>query len=97
MECLIIPMNELRQVMPAIAVQLAVGIVATVPFVRRRSVNTGLMASTLWLAGAVTIAGQPIIESQEVVVGALHGSAQALMVDDLLAVAWGLSGSLLYM
>ena len=83
--------------MPAIAVQLAVGIAATVPFARRRSVNTGLMASTLWLAGAVTIAGQPIIGPQGAVVGALNGSAQALMFDDVLAVAWGLSGTFLYM
>ena len=75
MEGLIVPMDELRQIMPAIAVQLAVGIAATVPFARRRSVNTGLMASTLWLAGAVTIAGQPIIGPQGAVVGALNGSA----------------------
>ncbi|MGH2504969.1 MAG: hypothetical protein ACRDID_20860, partial [Ktedonobacterales bacterium] len=83
--------------MPAIVAQIVVGVAATVPFARRPSRNTGLMALTLWLAGAVTVAGQPIIGPRGVVVGALSGSAQALMLDDVLVVAWGLSGSFLYM
>ncbi|HEX8729148.1 MAG TPA: hypothetical protein VF739_11015, partial [Ktedonobacterales bacterium] len=58
---------------------------------------TGLMALTLWLAGAVTIAGQPIIEPSGVVVGALSGSVRSLMVDDILVFGWALSGSFLYM
>lgn len=92
-----LPDSALAQVVPAIVVQVAVGAVATVPFARRPSLNTGLMALTLWLAGAVTIAGQPVIEPRGAVVSALSGSAEALILDDLLAVAWGLSGSFLYM
>ncbi|HEY7976056.1 MAG TPA: hypothetical protein VID72_11980, partial [Ktedonobacterales bacterium] len=89
--------GALSHIMPAIVVQVLVGVAATIPFARRPSVNTALMAITLWLAGAVTVAGQPIIEPRGVVVGALSGSAQALLLDDLLVVAWALSGSFLYM
>ena len=80
---------------PAVVVQVLVGIAATIPFVRQRNRHTALFALTFWLAGAITVASQPLRHTSGQITGALHGSVGALLLYDLLVVAWGTSGALL--
>ncbi len=80
---------------PALMVQALVGIAATIPFLRQRNRHTALFALTFWLAGAITVASQPLHHAPGQITGALYGSVSALLLYDLLVVAWGTSGALL--
>ena len=80
---------------PAVVVQVLVGIAATIPFVRQRNRHTALFALTFWLAGAITVASQPLRHTSGQITGALHGSVSTLLLYDLLVVGWGTCGALL--
>jgi hypothetical protein len=76
--------------------QLIIGIAATVPFARRRTLTTGTFALTFWLAGLLTISAQPIQVTSTRAVALISGSPHALALADLIIVAWGCCGCLLY-
>jgi hypothetical protein len=80
---------------PAVVVQVLVGVAATIPFVRQRNRHTALFALTFWLAGAITVASQPLRHMSGQITGALYGSVSALLLYDLLVVGWGTCGALL--
>lgn len=80
---------------PAVVVQVLVGVAATIPFVRQRNRHTALFALTFWLAGAITVASQPLRHTSGQITGALYGSVSALLLYDLLVVGWGMCGALL--
>ena len=80
---------------PAVVVQALVGVAATIPFLRQRNRHTALFALTFWLAGAITVGSQPLRHASGQITGALYGSVSALLLYDLLVVAWGMSGALL--
>src|SRR5487761_1901897 len=79
----------------AMVVQALVGVAATIPFLRQRNRHTALFALTFWLAGAITVASQPLRHASGQITGALYGSVSALLLYDFLVVAWGMSGALL--
>ncbi|HZC05450.1 MAG TPA: hypothetical protein VE338_07390 [Ktedonobacterales bacterium] len=62
---------------------------------RQRNRHTALFALTFWLAGAITVASQPLRHASGQITGALYGSVSALLLYDFLVVAWGMSGALL--
>src|SRR5487761_1062009 len=79
----------------AMVVQALVGVAATIPFLRQRNRHTALFALTFWLAGAITVASQPLRHASGQITGALYGSVSALLLYDLLVVGWGTCGALL--
>lgn len=78
------------------ALQFVIGIAATIPFIRQKSRETALFAVTFWLAGIWTVTAQPVMTPSGKVAGFLNGSVQTLLVYDVLVIAWGVSGTALY-
>jgi len=79
-----------------ILAQVIIGTVAAIPFMRRRSVYTALFTLTFWLAGLATVIAQPMRRTNGLVNPVLSGSLWALLLSNIILVAWGTCASLLY-
>lgn len=79
-----------------VVTQVVIGVVAALPFLRRRNVYTALFTLTFWLAGLTTIVAQPVRTSSGQVSPLLHGALWALLASDVVLVMWGTCASLLY-